>query len=237
MSAELPHILIVKAGTTLLEVATQHGDYDTWFGHILCDVPAKVSVVAAFAGETLPDLGDVDAIILTGSPLSVRDEAPWMAELAQWTLAALATVPVLAVCFGHQLLGEALGGRIEQNPAGREDGAILTPLTDFGREDPLFSGLPDTITVQSIHSDSLVLPPTAPGIEQLCATENTPWQAFAWGPRLRALQFHPELPAAALAHLLDAHSLSGLQQETPHGPRILLNWFRHYVQPSARAKR
>ena len=96
---------------------------------------------------------------------------------------------VLAVCFGHQLAGEALGGRVEINPAGPEYGTIEVALTTAGKTDPLFIGIPPIFHVQSTHRDSLIQSPDA---VLLASTPNTKWQAFRWGGYLRAVQFHPE---------------------------------------------
>ena len=107
-----PRVLMIKTGTTDPAIAAQDGDYDDWFrGSSPGDI--QWTQVDAFRGEALPPAEGFDGVLVTGSPLSVRDEAPWMGALGQWMLqAAEAHVPVLAVCFGHQLVGEALGGRV-----------------------------------------------------------------------------------------------------------------------------
>jgi GMP synthase (glutamine-hydrolysing) len=221
---DAPRVLIVKTGTTNPEVVARHGDYDAWFVRELSAGGATHAIVDAYAGASLPDPGAFDGIILTGSPLSVRDEAPWMAALGTWALAAADRVPVLAVCFGHQVVGEALGGRIEPNPEGGEYGTIDVDLTDAGAGHPLFAGLGPRLCVQSTHKDVLVTPPTAPGTVLLGTTPNTRWQAFAWGPRLHAVQFHPELQAAALALLMETRGIPGETRPTDDGTRILANW-------------
>ncbi|MEC8425125.1 MAG: GMP synthase, partial [Myxococcota bacterium] len=172
-AATSPHILIVKTGTTDPGVVRDHGDYDEWFQRELREGGARHTVVEAHTGATLPDPCPYDGIILTGSPLSVRDEAPWMSSLGRWTLHAADTVPVLAVCFGLQLVGEALGGHIAPNPAGGEYGTIRVALTEAGRAHPLFEGLGDTLQVQSTHRDVLVRPPLASRTVLLATTPNT----------------------------------------------------------------
>lgn len=218
-----PRILIVKTGTTDRDVVDQAGDYDHWFIRVL----GPSTVVPAYADARLPEPAGFDGILLTGSRLSVRDEEPWMAELARWTLAAARRRPVLAVCFGHQLVGEALGGWVERNPRGGEYGTIDVELTAAGRTDPLFAGLPRVVRVQSTHRDALVRPPA--GTTRLAGTNNTAWQAFAWGPRLRAVQFHPEMTEQAMRHLLAARHLTAPVTPTDHGLRILRNWLTHFA--------
>ncbi len=225
-----PRVLVVQTGSTNPAVIATHGDYDGWFVRFLEDAGARPSVVRAFSKDTLPMMEGWDGLLLTGSPLSVRDEAPWMGALAAWTLRASERMPVLAVCFGHQLIGEALGGRVEANPRGGEYGTISVGLTEAGRADPLFEGLPDTLRVQSTHRDILVRPPE--GAVLLGGNENTAWQSFAWGRRLRAVQFHPEMSEAAMRDLLHVRGIEAPVSATDHGKKILQNWLDAWVFPA-----
>ena len=218
-------VLVLKMGTTEPSVVLRHGDYDDWFRLILEGAGCEVQVLPVFEGAVLPQDLSADGIVLTGSPLSVRDEAPWMKSVGEWTLEQVrAEKPVLAVCFGHQLIGECLGGRVDENPAGPEWGAI-----EVKREvdDPLFDGLPDTLLVQASHRDVLVEPPQ--GVRCLASNRNTALQAFAYGDALRAVQFHPEARANVIADLLAVRDLQGRYQPSDHGRKILENWVRHWV--------
>jgi GMP synthase (glutamine-hydrolysing) len=151
-----------------------------------------------------------------------------MAELGRWARdAAAAGQPVLGVCFGHQLVGEALGGRAGRNPTGRETGTTEVHLTPEGRADPLFAGLPPVLAVQQTHSDALVVAP--PDAVCLAGNASTPWQALAWGPMLRTVQFHPEMGAEALRELLAARGWPGSTRPTDHGLRVLANWAEHWL--------
>lgn len=225
----LPRILILKTGSTHPDVVASDGDYESWFTAALEGGPARVDVQPA-EGD-LPEPKRWGGVILTGSPCSVRDEAPWMRRLAAWTLAAADRgVPVLGVCFGHQLLGEALGGRVEQNPAGPENGTYEIELTGAGARDPLFEGLPQRIAVQQTHGDALVAAPPPERATLLARGPGCEWQAFAAGPLLRAVQFHPELRGETLRRLLDARGRRGEVRPTEHGLRVLRNWDERFVR-------
>ena len=225
-----PPLLIVKSGTTDPPVVAAHGDYDAWFIDRLIDGPRRCTVVPAYQGAPLPDPLSYAGVLVTGSPLSVRDEAPWMAAMGQWMLAtAEVGIPVFAICFGHQVLGEALGGHIALNPAGREIGTVTIETTPEGREDPLFDGLGASFEVQATHGDALVRPPTHPHVVRLAGNANTHWQAFAVGPRIRAVQFHPELPHTALNALLENRGQSATVRPCPAGPQMLQNWDDYWV--------
>lgn len=225
----LPRILVIRNGSTHPAVIRTDGDYDAWFLDGLEGGRERCAVCDPREG--LPDPRPFGGAILTGSPASVRDEAPWMERLAEWTLeAATKGVAVLAVCFGHQLVGEALGGRVEANPAGPEEGTAAVDLTEAGRRDPLFAGLPPRIAVQQTHRDALVRPPADPAVVLLATGERCAWQAFAWGERLRAVQFHPELRAETLARLLAARGTPGEVHPSDHGRRVLRNWDERFVR-------
>ena len=221
-------ILIIKTGTTEPKVVDQFGDYDEWFRAVLAYHKSEIILCQAWQNEPLPDPQQFDGIILTGSPASVRDDETWMTTLGEWTIqAASLKVPVLAVCFGHQLAGEALGGRVEINPAGPEYGTIEVALTTAGKTDPLFIGIPPIFHVQSTHRDSLTESPDA---VLLASTPNTKWQAFRWGGFLRAVQFHPEIPAAALQALCQERGIEAQVQPQCHGFQILTNWLSHCLK-------
>ena len=223
-----PRVLVVRAGEAEASVQAAHGDYPAWFAHALAPHATVAATVAPFRGEPLPAAPAVDAVLVTGSPLSVRDGAPWMPALGAWTLAQSARLPVLAVCFGHQLVAEALGGRVEAHPGGPEWGTVAVDLHPEGRADPLFAGLPRRLIVQGLHRDHVATLPPPGALRPLAGNAHTPLQAFAVGPNLRAVQFHPELRAPVVADLLARRDWAPTApvRQTDHGERILANWAR-----------
>jgi GMP synthase (glutamine-hydrolysing) len=235
-------VLILQAGTADPALRTLFGDYAAWFTRHL--VPSvQVRAVRAWE-EPLPPLAPFSGVLMTGSPWSVSAEEPWMGRAAAYLVDAARSRPVLGVCFGHQLLARALGGRVEQNPRGREAGTTEVALTDAGRADPLFDGIPQALAVQQTHEDHVAALP--PGATLLAGNAFSPVQAYALGPRLRCVQFHPEMDAARSRRLaearrerLDAQAPGGAAavlasvRATPEAERILHNWTRRYVGAAA----
>src|SRR2546422_199620 len=217
----IARLLIVQTGSTHL-----HGDYPRWFERAL---GFEMPVMRAHAGERLGQALERErprGIIVSGSPLSVTDRAPWMLELGDELLQLAAQgTPVLGVCFGHQLLARAAGGEVVQNPRGREIGTVRVQLTEAGRKDVLFSSWADRpeIEVQATHLDAV--DPLPPGAEVLASNENTAAQAYRLSETIAAVQFHPELWGAAMRDLilsrretlategLDAGALAGQVRE------------------------
>jgi len=164
-----------------------------------------------------------------------------MDELGGWLVRAANTRPVLGICFGHQLIARALGGIVERHVKGPEAGTVEVELTDAGQRDPLFAGLPVRFGVQQGHEDHVARLP--PGAVLLARNDHTPVQAFAHGPMLRAIQFHPEFTAErseAFVRVdrdwLDGFSpglaeatLAGIRQ-TREASVIVANWASAFVR-------
>ena len=88
-------------------------------------------------------LENLAGIVITGSPSMVSARLDWSERTAYWLRRAVPTgLPVLGVCYGHQLLAHALGGHVGLNPAGRQIGTVTAQLIDGHKEDPLFGHLP-----------------------------------------------------------------------------------------------
>jgi len=133
---------------------------------------------------TTPDW-DYDGVVISGSQTSVYDDRNWIHEATAWLRNAhAADVPALGVCWGHQFLAQALGGRVVDMG---EHELGYRGVRRAG-EDPLFEGIPREFTSFETHSDRVAeLPPGA----RTLARNDYGVQAFrlgsAWG-----VQFHPE---------------------------------------------
>lgn len=146
------------------------------------------------AGEPLPRIEDVDAIVSFGGDQSVALPAvdPALArEMALLRAAVEAGVPVLGICLGGQLLSRALGGTVSR---ARRRTVTWRSLSVLHR-DPLTRALPARVPALHWNEDVFTLPPGAievlgPSVEGV--------EAFRYGDRAWGLQFHPEVDAPAL---------------------------------------
>lgn len=196
-------LLIVKSGTTLPELAARRGDYENWIAAGMGLEPARVRVAAVYADAALPAADSLAGVVVTGSSAMVSERAPWSERAAAWLgSAALAGTPVLGICYGHQLLAHALGGRVARNPRGREIGTIDVRLQAAARGDALFAELAEPVRMQATHVESVLELPA--GARWLASSAGDPHQAFAVGERAWGVQFHPEFDADIVRAYLTA---------------------------------
>jgi GMP synthase (glutamine-hydrolysing) len=148
----------------------------------------------------LPDCERFAGLIVTGSSANVPTREPWIVELERYLARAVAKdLPVFGICFGHQLLGQALGGLVTKNPKGREIGTVAVELV---APDPLLAGVAGSLQANMTHIDSVVaLPPGARVLARSALDENAMvrFAECAWG-----VQFHPELDRESIAHYVAA---------------------------------
>jgi GMP synthase (glutamine-hydrolysing) len=234
-------IAVVVTGTPIERTRLRRGGFAALLRDALGAQSPGLTELDAMAGP-LRDLRDFRAVIVTGSAASVMERAPWMlATEARLRDAVHAGTPVLGICFGHQLLGQALGGRVAKNPLGREIGTVALELV---LDDPLLDRAHDPFFVNMTHLDSVVELP--PGAQLLARSVLDPYAAVRFGPRAWGVQFHPEMDAEVMADYvrgrwdaihsegLDGQRISAGIAETPGG-RAVLGRFLSEVGVAGRA--
>lgn len=227
------HFLVIKTGKTYDHIRERHGCFEDWMIAAL-GVPADaVRVVSVFEGGLLPaHLDDVLGIVITGSPAMVTDRQPWSEAVARWLafeiLERQSCVPVIGICYGHQLLAHALGGRVDYNPRGREIGTVEIRATDARADDPLFGGLDFPLDAHVTHLQSVVELP--PGAVHLAASDLEPHHAFRVGDQVWGVQFHPEFTEDIMRAYLDTLG------ERMAGEGLDVDGIRAAVRPSVGAE-
>ncbi len=230
--AKLPKIDLIMVGIAPPEISAAHGDFDSWFNQAL-EGRAAVRVQHCYTGQPFPALANSDGWIITGSPASVYDVVDWLEPAKDSIRAAcIAEHPVLGVCFGHQLVAQALGGNVLLNPLGWELGLAEISLSPEGRVSDLFANLKNPGNVFESHQDCVqALPPQA-----VLLAENTMGiQSFQVGANSFGVQFHPEFTSEIARAYAKKHSTAAEIQPVEHykkGERsklILSNFIQYHV--------
>jgi GMP synthase (glutamine-hydrolysing) len=230
-SAPLSALLVV-CGEPEPAIAEPLGDYARWFRAALAPAVSLATCDARVETCDAARLRAADLVLISGSPHSVYEPLPWIARLADAVrdVVRARAVPVLGVCFGHQLMARACGGRVLANPRGREIGTIEVHQTPAARDDALLGALPNRFAVQATHCDTVVVPP--PGATVLARNALDDCQAFALDGAY-GVQFHPEFSADVIRGYLrvrapriageglDPAALLAGVRETDAGVRLL----------------
>jgi GMP synthase (glutamine-hydrolysing) len=204
-------ILIVKTGSTLPALSAQRGDFEDWFISGMGLGRDQVMIVDVCKGAPLPGFNKISGVVVTGSHDMVTDRLAWSERTAEWLRGAVAAVvPILAVCYGHQLLAHALGGVVDYNLRGREMGTVDVFLSEEAKEDSLLVSYQSPIRVQVSHAQSAMQLPK--GAIRLGWSQDDPNQAFRIGEKVWSLQFHPEFDLEIVQTYIEYHREALIQE-------------------------
>ena len=172
------------------ELSPEFGTFGSWFERLLADALAPVTfkVYRSYLGELPGAVAVCDAYVISGSRASVNDPDQWIEDLGEFSQQAAAEVPVVGVCFGHQLLHKVCGGRVERAAQGWGIG-----VHDY-RVRASAGLVPETnaqLSFCASHNDQVV--ETAPGTEIIAASEFCPVAMTTIGENILTVQGHPEM--------------------------------------------
>jgi GMP synthase (glutamine-hydrolysing) len=225
-------LVILKMGSTLPSLKSRRGDFEDWIISGTGLSRAEVTVIDVPAGDPLPPPDGEAGVIVTGSNTMVTEQKDWSERTADWLRGAVSRrLPVLGVCYGHQLLAHAHGGVVGDNPKGREFGTVEIVLEGPAHADALLGSLPRRFAAHEGHTQSVLTLPT--GATRLASNQWDANQAFRIGDRAWGIQFHPEFDAQIVREYVshyrdllsregqDPDSLRETAEDNPHGPEIL----------------
>ena len=145
------------------------------------------------------DLADFDGIIITGSPASVHDGAPWGARLLE--LIRQTDLPIFGACYGHQAVALALGGQVGPNPGGWIFGLERCDITRPPMPPSRVAALAGGFHQFAAHKEQVTELPT--GAQTIATSNGVPHAGFVIGNRIYTTQNHPEMSADFFGALVD----------------------------------
>jgi GMP synthase-like glutamine amidotransferase len=181
---------ILKTDAVRPEYVPQFGEYPDMFVNLLCqeDPDLEFSVYDVEEGEYPQNIDEVDAYLITGSKSSVYEDKQWIHKLEDYVREIHAAgIKIVGICFGHQLVAQALGGKTEKSEKG----------WGVGAHSARFKHLPawhdqgsDEFTLLVSHQDQVVEP--ALGSEVLAGSDFCANAVCQLGDQILTFQAHPE---------------------------------------------
>ncbi len=192
------------------------------------------------AGKTVfPDARDYAGVVIGGSAHFVReaDQLVWMDDIVTFIRKTVeAKIPLLGICFGHQLIAHALGGIVGSFSDDRRDfGVIQMDRTKYAEKHMLFEGVPEVFDALASHGDIIRKLPV--GAQVLVSSAGCDVEAVEFKPTVHGVQFHPEYTPEIMLNLakeriVDAASrdrfAAGLSS-APYATQVLRNFVKHAV--------
>ncbi|MFB9150248.1 type 1 glutamine amidotransferase [Roseovarius ramblicola] len=185
---------ILKTGHAPDIVLGELGDYDAMFARLL-DGRGFDFAPYNVVDEEFPDGPHAaDGWLVTGSKHGVYEDHPWLPPLERLIRdIRAADLPLVGVCFGHQVIAQALGGTVVKHPDGWRVGATTYEI----------DGRP--LTLNAWHQDQVVKAP--PGSQVVGSAEGCEIAALRYGPRIFSIQPHPEFNATMMDRLIEHRAI------------------------------
>lgn len=195
-----PVIGILETGRPPAELVPEHGNYPDMVRSWL-DLPgAEFRSFALLDGEIPQDPVAADLWVITGSKFGVYEGHDWIAPAEAFIRACQgAAVPMVGICFGHQLIAQALGGVVEKSDRGWGLGVHRYAPVNW----PAGLGqVPETIALQAFHQDQVITPPK--DAETIAESEFCPYAALWYPGFALTVQGHPEFDKPFTRDLLES---------------------------------
>lgn len=192
-------LLIIQTGDPV-ELAKPHGSFADYFINGMGLTTEQVGIVDVHRGMFLPiDFNGLSGVVITGSAAMVTEQKEWMVKTQRWLEVAIdMKIPVLGVCFGHQLLADMLGGQVDFNPKGRNMGHSVCHLTQAGTGDPILGELSSGTRFNTLVSHQQVVLQLPKTSQRLAFCDKDENHAFRYQNHVWCVQFHPEWTVAIM---------------------------------------
>jgi GMP synthase-like glutamine amidotransferase len=185
----MARITIIETGHIPRKYRERHGSFPDMFARMIraADPSVTFDVVSIPDGEALPDARGLEAILITGAAAGVYDGLDWIAPLEEFVRTAHANrTPLVGVCFGHQLIAQALGGTVRKSEKGWGIGRHVYRVTP---DNGVIAG--EHLAIACSHQDQVIEPPR--DARTILSSDFTPHAGLLYtnGTTL-SVQPHPE---------------------------------------------
>jgi GMP synthase-like glutamine amidotransferase len=227
----MTRIAIVETGRPPEALRPEYGDYADMFDRMLGD--AFLTLRFDAAQGALPDPSAFDGAIITGSAAGVYEDHAWLPPLFDWIRSAKGEMRLLGVCFGHQAMAQALGGRVEKSDKGW---GVGLHRYDVVSAEPWMRPPAASVALPASHQDQVVVRP--PEARVILSSDFAPLAGLAWGDDAVSMQphpeFSPEFAAALTAGRRDRMDFDVVEQAlfslTDQNDRALVGgWVRRFL--------
>ena len=181
---------ILKTDAVRPEWVPTFGEYPDMFERVLklVDPDLEFEVWDIEEGEFPTTLDGIDGFIITGSKSSVYDDKPWIRSLEALVRELYeARKKVIGICFGHQLIAQALGGLVDKSPKGWGVGVHSYTVSDTSLTD---DGEGEIVHLLASHQDQVMTAPA--GAEVIARNEHCEIAGLKIGEQILTFQGHPE---------------------------------------------
>lgn len=192
---------LIQCGHVHPDLVPTTGDYPELFADLLGPHGIELTTFDVDHGQFPDDLAAFDGWVISGSANSAYEDLPWIHQAEELLRTLVADkAPMVAVCFGHQLLAQALGGKVAKSADGW--GAGLHRYEFAGEPLPWMDPAPDgDVRIIASHQDQVVALPE--GATVIARTDHCPIAAYTLGDSVLAIQPHPEFTAAVSQGLVE----------------------------------
>ena len=215
-------------------LADRFGDYPRMFADLLG--PGFETAAYDVTADAFPERPEAhSAYLVTGSPTGVYEDHGWIEPLKGFLRAAKSKAKLVGICFGHQIMAEAFGGRVEKSAHGWRTGLQTYHVVEQG---PWMDGAA-SFAIPASHQDQIVVPP--PSAQLLARGERGPYGLLAYRDQPAiSFQAHPEF-SPEFARALIEHRRPDLPHpdaaiaslDAPNDRARVAGWIRRFLKDQA----